>query len=611
MGIRRSLWRAHRTRRHKPNLDTGRSIDNPQCPVGAPPAPWRSPRCAARSAFPGPRDPVGAAAGGVGPRGARGARGAADEHEGPRDRHRRGDDPGAPGAMNKPRLTSAELAAFYLRRIKRSTRAQRRDHGRPTRPPQARAADRAAGGVDSTAAARHPGHRQGQREHDRHADDRRLVGARRQHPVATPSSSSGCAPPARSSSPRPTCPSGRTSARSRRPAAGAASAARRTWPTCSIATRAARAPGTGVAVSADLATVGVGTETDGSIVCPSGANGIVGIKPTLGLLSRAGRHPDLGRPGHRRPDDPQRDRRRGRARRDDRHRPGRSGDRRPGRARVHGLHASSSTPTRSTAPGSASGGGHVRPGDRAGDRRALRTTRSSSSRRWGDRHRSRQRGPHRGGLRSRVRGAAVRVQGRHRVATSRRTRMPATRRRSRTSSTSTTPTPSSRGPGTPRSSSWPRRPAAAQIRRASRRGRHADPIAQASIDDTMATNDLDAIVAPTNGPAWVTDPVNGDTSTASSSRPARPRSRATPDHGAGRLRRPAARRHLVHRRPLGRARADRLRLRVRAGDPGPRPAAVHPDDRPEPAAAARGPAASERRAAIPGRGGRWAMPPIR
>ena len=46
--------------------------------------------------------------------------------------------------------------------------------------------------------------------------------------------------------------------------------------------------GTGVAVSADLATVGVGTETDGSIVCPSGANGVVGIKPTLGLWSRAG-----------------------------------------------------------------------------------------------------------------------------------------------------------------------------------------------------------------------------------------------------------------------------------------------------------------------------------
>ena len=46
--------------------------------------------------------------------------------------------------------------------------------------------------------------------------------------------------------------------------------------------------GSGVAASADLATVAVGTETDGSIVCPSGANGVVGIKPTLGLLSRAG-----------------------------------------------------------------------------------------------------------------------------------------------------------------------------------------------------------------------------------------------------------------------------------------------------------------------------------
>ncbi|HLQ47895.1 MAG TPA: amidase family protein, partial [Candidatus Dormibacteraeota bacterium] len=46
--------------------------------------------------------------------------------------------------------------------------------------------------------------------------------------------------------------------------------------------------GTGVGVAADLATVGVGTETDGSVVCPSGANGIVGIKPTVGLVSRSG-----------------------------------------------------------------------------------------------------------------------------------------------------------------------------------------------------------------------------------------------------------------------------------------------------------------------------------
>jgi amidase len=46
--------------------------------------------------------------------------------------------------------------------------------------------------------------------------------------------------------------------------------------------------GTGAGVAANLATIGVGTETDGSIVCPSSANGLVGIKPTLGLVSRSG-----------------------------------------------------------------------------------------------------------------------------------------------------------------------------------------------------------------------------------------------------------------------------------------------------------------------------------
>lgn len=43
--------------------------------------------------------------------------------------------------------------------------------------------------------------------------------------------------------------------------------------------------GTGVAVAAALAPVGIGTETDGSIVCPAAMNGVVGLKPTLGLLS--------------------------------------------------------------------------------------------------------------------------------------------------------------------------------------------------------------------------------------------------------------------------------------------------------------------------------------
>ncbi len=46
--------------------------------------------------------------------------------------------------------------------------------------------------------------------------------------------------------------------------------------------------GTGAAIAANLAAIGVGTETDGSIVCPSGANGLVGIKPTVGLIGGAG-----------------------------------------------------------------------------------------------------------------------------------------------------------------------------------------------------------------------------------------------------------------------------------------------------------------------------------
>jgi len=46
--------------------------------------------------------------------------------------------------------------------------------------------------------------------------------------------------------------------------------------------------GTGAAVSANLCVVGVGTETDGSVVCPASANGLAGLKPTVGLISRSG-----------------------------------------------------------------------------------------------------------------------------------------------------------------------------------------------------------------------------------------------------------------------------------------------------------------------------------
>ncbi len=46
--------------------------------------------------------------------------------------------------------------------------------------------------------------------------------------------------------------------------------------------------GSGAGVSANLCAVAVGTETDGSIVCPSSLSGVVGIKPTVGLVSRSG-----------------------------------------------------------------------------------------------------------------------------------------------------------------------------------------------------------------------------------------------------------------------------------------------------------------------------------
>src|SRR5437588_7938019 len=46
--------------------------------------------------------------------------------------------------------------------------------------------------------------------------------------------------------------------------------------------------GSGVAIAANLAAASLGTETDGSIICPSAINSLVGIKPTVGLTSRAG-----------------------------------------------------------------------------------------------------------------------------------------------------------------------------------------------------------------------------------------------------------------------------------------------------------------------------------
>jgi len=59
-------------------------------------------------------------------------------------------------------------------------------------------------------------------------------------------------------------------------------------PYCTDRSPCGSSSGTGAAVSANLCAIGIGTETDGSIVCPSGINGIVGIKPTVGLWSSDG-----------------------------------------------------------------------------------------------------------------------------------------------------------------------------------------------------------------------------------------------------------------------------------------------------------------------------------
>ena len=63
--------------------------------------------------------------------------------------------------------------------------------------------------------------------------------------------------------------------------------------------------GSGVAVSANLCMIAIGTETDGSIVCPSTTNGIVGIKPTVGLSKPIGSCSNIIYPGHSWPDVPQ------------------------------------------------------------------------------------------------------------------------------------------------------------------------------------------------------------------------------------------------------------------------------------------------------------------
>ena len=124
---------------------------------------------------------------------------------------------------------------------------------------------------------------------DRMMTTRRLAGAGRRHAAkGRVRRRRGSARLAQSSSGRRISASGRTSARPTRRAAGADAAGRRRTRMPSIATHRVRARGPAPPSPRISRAAAVGTETDGSIVSPSSSNSLVGIKPTLGLLSRSG-----------------------------------------------------------------------------------------------------------------------------------------------------------------------------------------------------------------------------------------------------------------------------------------------------------------------------------
>ena len=111
------------------------------------------------------------------------------------------------------------------------------------------------------------------------------------------------------------------------------------------------------------------------------------------------------------------------------------------------------------------------------------------------------------------------------------------------------------------------------------------PPLQDAINHLMADNHLDAIIALTNGPAWPTndDPnagdLNGHFEYFVGSSTAAAVSGYAGHHGARRFRTGTTDRDHLHRPSLVRTEATRARLRLRAGDARPCPAAVHPDDR--------------------------------
>ena len=165
--------------------------------------------------------------------------------------------------------------------------------------------------------------------------------------------------------------------------------------------------GTGTAIAASLAAVGIGTETDGSIICPASVTGLVGTEAHRRPGQPQRHHPDLDLAGHRRSDDTQRRRRGGIVECDGRRGRGRS--RRRSRRRQHPRRLSR-PPEAGCAQGQASRraapGDGLPPGRRRRDRSRHRRIEV------GRRGRGRCRDRHvREVERRRIRGAAVRVQG--------------------------------------------------------------------------------------------------------------------------------------------------------------------------------------------------------
>ena len=153
---------------------------------------------------------------------------------------------------------------------------------------EARDVERKAGKVTRTA-ARHPRADQGQ--HRRRGDDQLCRLARASSttvPRPTPSSFAAFATLASSFS-AATNLSEWANFRSTRSTSGWSSRGGQTKnPHVLDRNPCGSSSGSAVAVAASLASVAIGTETNGSIICPASVNGVVGLKPTVGLVSRTG-----------------------------------------------------------------------------------------------------------------------------------------------------------------------------------------------------------------------------------------------------------------------------------------------------------------------------------